>query len=565
VGVKISIFIIKLTKSSTPMKKLFSITTLLCCLGLFVQAGNEIKLIPQPQSVKVQAGEFVITPTTAIVLGTDHADMRRAVAVFNERMESAAGFSLPIRAGRAANNTIHLAINSRIQNDEGYKLTVSRNGIRIEAKTPQGAFYAMQTIRQLLPPQIESREKIANVRWAVPCVEIEDAPAFTYRGMHLDVCRHFFSKEDVMRYIDVLAYHKMNTFHWHLTEDQGWRIEIKKYPRLTSVGSRRGRQIIGVKDEGNTNRRWEWQLINHEGYFTQDDVREVLAYADKRFVTVIPEIEMPGHAVAALAAYPEFSCTGGPFVVEGLWGVLHDIFCTRDTVFQFLEDILTEVIELFPSQYIHIGGDEAPKRRWQRCHACQLKMQQEGLANEYELQSYFIKRIERFLNSKGRRLIGWDEIHEGGLAPDATVMAWRGQQHAVASARLGHDVIVTPNGYYYLDHYQADPAFEPYAICCFSPIEKVYNFNPIPAELTAAEAKHILGVQGNVWTEYIRTFDHAMYMAYPRAAAIAETGWTPLAKKDFEDFMNRLVQISKRYDAMGINYRRATIEEWKNR
>jgi hexosaminidase len=544
-----------------PMKKIFFLVLCCCTVGLFAQAKNEIQIVPKPVSVKPSTGEFTITPTTRIVLEKDNEDMRKSVAVFNERLAVAAGFSLPIVAGRAANNTIHLAINPRLANDEAYKLTVVRNGIRIEAKTPQGTFYAMQTVRQLLPPQIESNEKIANVKWTVPCVEIEDAPSFKYRGLHLDVCRHFFGKEDVMRYIDLLAYHKMNTFHWHLTEDQGWRIEIKKYPRLTTVGAKRDREIIGMKDEGNTNRRWVWQLINHDGFFTQDDVREVLAYAEKRFVTVIPEIEMPGHAVAALAAYPEFSCTGGPFYVEGRWGVLDDIFCTRDTVFQFLEDILTEVIELFPSKYIHIGGDEAPKKRWKRCHACQMKIQKEGLANEYELQSYFIKRIEKFVNSKGRKIIGWDEIFEGGLAPNATVMAWRNESHAVAAAKAGHDVIITPNSHFYLDHYQADPATQPYSIGGFSPIEKVYNYNPVPKELTAAEAKHILGVQGNVWAEYIHTFDHALYMAYPRAAAIAEIGWTPVAQKDFEDFMKRLRRLALRYDAMGINYRKATLTD----
>lgn len=535
------------------MKKISLNLILLCAtFGLFAQ----VSIIPQPISVKAQSGEFTITPSTRISLAQDNPDTRRAVAVFNERLATAAGFSLPIIRGRAANNTIHIALNPRFSTDEGYKLSVHKNGIHIEAKTPQGVFYAMQTLRQLLPPQIESSDVVMGVKWAIPAIEIEDAPAFVYRGLHLDVCRHFFTKEEVMRYIDLLAYHKMNTFHWHLTEDQGWRIEIKQYPKLTEVGSKRKGEWIGQNPTG---RRlsWEFVCMPHEGYYTQDDIREVLAFAETRFVNVIPEIEMPGHAVAALTAYPEFSCTGGPFEVEGRWGVFNDIFCTRDTVFEFLENILSEVINLFPSKYIHIGGDEAPKVRWKRCHACQMKIQKEGLKNEDELQSYFIKRIERFVNSKGRKIIGWDEILEGGVAPNATVMVWRdwsNNKFAIEAARTGNDIIMTPNSTYYLDHYQGDPATEPVAIGGNSPLNKVYNYNPIPKELTPAEAKHILGVQGNVWAEYIHTFDHALYMAYPRAAAIAETGWTPLEKKNFDDFKKRLQHIKLRYDAMGINY-----------
>ena len=531
-----------------------------CTLGLLAEAQNRINIIPQPVSVRASAGEFTIQPTTRIVFEKDDAEMRRAVAVFNERLAEAAGFTLPIAVGKAADNTIFCVINPRLNHDEAYRLTVTRNRIRIEAKTPRGIFYATQTLRQLLPPQIESSKVVANVRWTIPCVEINDAPSFNYRGMHLDVARHFFSKEDVKRYIDLLAYHKMNTFHWHLTEDQAWRLEIKKYPRLTSVGSVRDRQQVGFKDEDNQNRRREWVSIAHSGYYTQDDVREVLAYADKRFVTVIPEIEMPGHAVAALAAYPEFSCTGGPFYVEGRWGVMNDIFCTRDTVFQFLEDILTEVMELFPSEYIHIGGDEAPKVRWQRCHACQEKIKKEGLKDEDELQSYFIKRIEKFLNSKGRRIIGWDEILDGGLAPNATVMSWRGVRGGIAAARQGNNVIMTPNSHMYLDYYQGDPKTEPYAICCYIPLERTYSYHPVPEELTPAEAKHILGVQGNVWAEYIPTFDHALYMAYPRAAAVAEVGWTPVVQKNYENFLQRLQRIRKHYDVMGVNYSRVALD-----
>ncbi len=505
------------------MKKLFSLSVLCCyALSLFAQPKNEIKIIPQPVSCKAQSGEFTLTPNTKIVFAKSDEQMQKAVAVFSDLVKTAAGFELPVTTGKSGNNTIFCGINPKLKSDEAYKLSVSKNNIRIEAKTPHGIFYAMQTLRQLLPPEIESKQKASNVKWTIPCVEINDEPRYSYRGMHFDVCRHFFTKEEVMRYIDMLAYHKMNTFHWHLTDDQGWRIEIKQYPKLTSVGAKREREREGYYVDGK--RHWNWINNPVSGYYTQDDVKEVLAYAEKRFVTVVPEIEMPGHAVAALAAYPQFSCSGGPFEVEGRWGVLDDIFCPKDTTFVFLENILSEVMELFPSEYIHIGGDEAPKKRWERCHHCQEMIKRLGLKNEHELQSYFIKRIEKFVSSKGKKIIGWDEILEGGLAPNATVMSWRGEKGGIAAAKQGNDVIMTPNSHMYLDYFQADPKTQPVAIGGFIPLEKTYSYDPMPKELTPEEAKHILGVQGNLWTEYILTLDYAFYMAYPRATAVAEIG-----------------------------------------
>ena len=542
------------------MKKCILLFVLFCCtVGLFAQSGNIINIIPLPVSYTVKTGEFVITPKTKIVLDSRDEQMKQAVGVLNDLFKTAAGFSLPVTIGKGGNNTLYCLINPKLDGDEVYKLSVTKNGIRIEAKTPRGIFYATQTLRQLLPPQIESQEQVMDVKWAIPCVEINDRPRYTYRGLHLDVGRHFFDKQDVMRYIDLLAYHKLNTFHWHLTEDQGWRIEIKKYPKLTEVGAHRTRQVIGKTIDGK--RSQEWVLKPHGGFYTQDDVREILDYAAKRFVTVIPEIEMPGHAIAALAAYPQYSCTGGPFYVEGRWGVINDIFCPREETFAFLEDILTEIVELFPSEFIHIGGDEAPKVRWKRCHACQERIKSEGLKDEHELQSYFITRIGKFLATKGKRIIGWDEILEGGLAPGATVMAWRGVDAGITTAKQYHDVIMTPKSHMYLDYYQANQQTEPYAIGGYIPIWKVYDYNPTPEELTPKQAKHILGVQGNVWTEYMETFDYVLYMAYPRAAAVAEIAWTPLERKDYDYFLQRLLNLMRHYDVMGIPYNKTFLNE----
>jgi hexosaminidase len=344
----------------------------------------------------------------------------------------------------------------------------------------------------------------------------------------------------------------MNTFHWHLTEDQGWRIEIKKYPKLTEVGAYRKETIVGHP------RRSEPRVYDNTpygGFYTQDEVRDIVAYAKSKFVTVIPEIEMPGHALAALAAYPELSCTGGPFEVATRWGIFDDVYCAgKEETFKFLEDVLTEVMDLFPSQYIHVGGDECPKTKWQKCPDCQKRIKDEGLKDENELQSYFIKRMEKFISSKGRRLIGWDEILEGGLPPEATVMSWRGVEGGIEAAKQDHDVIMTPTTYVYLDYYQSDPQDQPLAIGGYLPLEKVYSFDPEFEELNQEQQKHILGVQGNVWTEYIATPEHLEYMTYPRMIAISEIGWSPSSLKDFDDFLARFSVERKRLDEMGINY-----------
>ncbi|MCC8145893.1 MAG: beta-N-acetylhexosaminidase, partial [Bacteroidales bacterium] len=550
----------KLKIKEYAMKKLlFLICLNILSFSAIAQSKEALNLVPIPAKIKTLSGEFTLDKNTQIVLSEDNESMRNAVGVFNSLMRRAAGYALKITTDQRSSNTIECRINPSISNPEGYKLIVNKNKVSVEAQTPQGIFYAMQTLRQLLPMQIE-RPFQSNVEWKVSCVEIEDEPRFRHRGLMLDVCRHFHSKEFVKKFIDMLAYHKMNTFHWHLTDDQGWRIQIKKYPRLTEIGGFRPRSMILVREEnGSITRTWENE--RYGGYYTPEEIKEVIAYAEKRFVNIIPEIEFPGHATAALAAYPELSCSGGPFNVELTYGVFNDIFCTKEKNFEFMENVLSEVIDLFPGKYIHIGGDEAPKVRWKNCAHCQELIKKEGLKDEHELQSYFIKRIEKFVESKGRRIIGWDEILEGGLAPNATVLSWRGEEGGIAAARQGNDVIMAPTSYAYLDYYQANPKTQPPGIGGFVPLWKTYSYEPVPAELTPQQAKHILGMQGNIWTEYIRTTDHVEYMAFPRGAAIAETTWSPKEKKNYENFKARIIEQFKRYDEMNWNYCDAILTE----
>ncbi|MDR0832600.1 MAG: beta-N-acetylhexosaminidase [Candidatus Symbiothrix sp.] len=519
---------------------------------------NEYAIIPGPLHLRAQSGQFEFDGNTAGIYFESELDAasEQAFFILTERLQNAAGIRLE-RVSNARNADIVCVWNTKLEKPESYKLNVAKNKITIEAHDAAGFFYAAQTLRQLLPVEIENQTVQTGVRWAVPCCQIFDAPQYAYRGMHLDVSRHFSTKEEVMLYIDQLAFLKINTFHWHLTDDQGWRIEIKKYPKLTKVGAWRFRTLDGAFVSA-PNRKWK--LEKHGGFYTQDEVKEVVAYAKKRHINVLPEIEMPGHAVAALAAYPEFSCSGGPFEVEGLWGVFNDVYCTREETFTFLKDILDEIIPLFPYSYIHIGGDECPKVRWERCAACQKRMADEGIKDTHALQSYFIGRIGHYLGTKGKKIIGWDEILEGGLAAGATVMSWRGTEGGIAAAKMGHNVIMTPNAYMYLDQYQSEAKEnEPRAIGGYLPIEKVYNYNPLPSELTAEQSKFILGVQGNVWTEYMINQDIREFRIFPRIDAVAENGWLPQNKKNYPDFKRRLEQITKRYDIMGINYSKAFI------
>ena len=435
---------------------------------------------------------------------------------------------------------------------ESYRLAVGPDVVRIQAADAAGLLYAFQSIRQLLPPEIERERVVPGIDWRLPAVEILDYPRFPYRGMHLDVSRHFFDVDFVKRFIDLMSRYKFNRFHWHLTDDHGWRIQINGYPRLTEVGAWRRETAVG-----NNRDPYVGDGVPHGGFYTQDQIREVLEYAAERLVTVIPEIEMPGHSTAALAAYPEFGCRPGPYEVPTSWGIKKDIYSPSDATFGFLEDVLTEVMQLFPSEYIHIGADEVPKDQWRASSLAQDVMAREGLADEDELQSWFIRRIEAFLNANGRRLIGWDEILEGGLAPNATVMSWRDMHGGVEAARQGHDVIMTPKDYVYFDYYQGDPAGEPLAGRFGHPIplDTVYGFEPVPDELTEREARHILGAQGNVWTEFISTPEHVEYMTYPRALALSEVVWSPKARQSFNDFHKRLSANIQRLDALGVNYR----------
>ena len=509
-------------------------------------------LIPAPASVSMLSGEFVFTEKTKIIIPSENPEIRLSADFLAQLISNPTGNAPEIIVGtKPGKGSVFMVLDTAVGNKEGYILAVTSKRIIIRAKTAVGFFYAVQTLRQMLPVEVEKKQIAEGLILSVPACLVEDEPRFGYRGMHLDVGRHLFPVETIKSYIDMLAMHKMNTFHWHLTEDQGWRIEIKKYPKLTEIGAFRNETVVG--HAGRPPLKYDGK--RYGGFYTQEEVKEIVAYAKSKFITIIPEIEMPGHAMGALAAYPALSCTGGPFEVNTKWGVMDDVFCAgKDEVFTFLQDVLTEVIDLFPGTYIHIGGDECPKKRWEKCPLCQKRMKDEGLKDEHELQSYFIQRIEKFVISKGRKIIGWDEILEGGLAPEATVMSWRGTRGGIAAAKQNHDVIMTPNTYAYLDYYQCEPAGEPLAIGGYLPLEKVYSFDPLPEELTPEEQKHILGFQGNVWTEYISTPEHMQYMAFPRAFAIAETGWTPDRLKDFEDFKARLEVLKKRYDAIGINY-----------
>lgn len=508
-------------------------------------AAPEPVFLPRPVQVTPGKGAFQVGPDTRIVVAdAQDAELRRIADAWAAPLRTRSGWSLPVEAGPCAKKAICVRVTGE-GDAEGYHLAVTSDSVVVAGSDHPGVFYGFQTLSQSLPTRLDGS---APIRLAG--LDVEDAPRFPYRGMHLDVGRHFFGPDFVKRYIDQLARYKINRFHWHLTEDQGWRIEIKRYPRLTEVGAWRAQTMVEKNFDP-----FVGDGVRYGGFYTQDEIRDIVEYARERYVTIVPEIEMPGHSLAALAAYPELACTPGPFQVGETWGVFEDIFCPKEETFDFLENVLTEVMDLFPGEYVHIGGDEAPKARWETSEVAQSVMRREGLADEHELQSWFVQRIERFLNDHGRRLIGWDEILEGGLAPDATVMSWRGVQGGIDAARQGHDVIMTPTSHLYFDFYQGDPTQEPLAIGGYQPLERVYSFEPVPDELTATEARHILGAQGNLWTEYITSEDHAEYMAFPRALALAEVTWSPKDTRDFGDFARRLPRQLERLDAAGIHYR----------
>lgn len=515
-------------------------------------------VIPRPAVLTPAEGHFTLTARTALHTDPAFGTVARRFAL---DIANATGFDLRIvRSTAPAPGTIRLL--RAVGRDtmglgaEGYRLDVTPSGVTIRAAHPAGAFYALESFKQLLPAAVFRSAPIANVAWRAPAVHIEDAPRFTWRGAHLDVGRHFMPKEFVKKYIDLLARHKMNRFHWHLTEDQGWRIQILKYPRLTDVSSCRAQTAVGPYQSDPAKRVFDG--TPHCGFYTQDDIREVVAYAADRHVMVVPEIEMPGHVQAAIAAYPELGVRRDTTVeVMQVWHVSDFILNADASTVSFMQDVLREVMALFPAPYIHVGGDEAGKSQWRASPQIQARIRELGLKDEHELQSWFVRQMDVFLTQHGRRLIGWDEILEGGLAGGATVMSWRGADGGIEAARSNHDVVMAPGNYTYLDKYQTtDRRGEPLAIGGYLPIDTVYNFEPVPTQLTATEAKHILGAQAQLWTEYIRNPKELEYMAFPRMTALAEVVWTAAARKDLADFMRRLPTHLQRLDAMDVRYRR---------
>ena len=511
----------------------------------------DFNIIPQPQQVVADASApFVLNANTVICLQTNSQDMKRNASMLASYIKEATGIRPTIGKLVKGNPAIILSIDKTISNAEGYKLNSDAKQIRIAGASAAGVFYGIQTLRKSLPL---CSGKAAQV--SIPAVQITDAPRFAYRGTHLDVSRHFVTTDSIRQFIDMLALHNINRFHWHLTDDQGWRIEIKKYPLLTAIGSKRAQTVIGHNSG-------KYDGKPYSGYYTQKEIREIVKYAADRYITIVPEIDLPGHMQAALAAYPELGCTGGPYKVWQMWGVSDNVLCAgNDKVMTFIDNVLKEVTQLFPSKYIHVGGDECPKTQWQKCPKCQARIKalhleaKDGHSAEERLQSYVITHASNYLKSLGRNTIGWDEILEGGLAEGATVMSWRGEAGGIAAAKQDHDVVMTPNSYLYFDYYQSlDKANEPLAIGGYMPLQRVYSYEPMPQELTAEEARHIIGVQANIWTEYMPTFKHMQYMALPRMAALSEVQWTQPQLKDYTDFTNRLIGLTHLYDRLGYNY-----------
>lgn len=534
------------------MKKHHLLGVILLCSGLFscssgvIQQAN-YEVIPLPQEIKITTGSFVLNDRTSIVYPKDNKEMQQNANLLAKYIHQMSGKKLKVIDEPVTSNAIILATGLNADNAEAYQLKVTQDNVTITGTSEAGTFYGIQTLRKSLP--ITNKGDIS-----LPAAEINDYPRFSYRGVHLDVSRHFFPADSVKRFIDMMALHNINRLHWHLTDDQGWRIEIKKRPELTTIGSKRSETVIGHNSG-------EYDGIPYSGFYTQDEAREIVKYAQERHITVIPEIDLPGHMQAALAAYPELGCTGGPYEVWKMWGVSEDVLCAgNDKTLTFIEDVLNEIIDIFPSEYIHVGGDECPKVRWEKCPKCQARIKAEGIkgdkkhsAEEY-LQSYVISRMEKFVESKGRHIIGWDEILEGGLAPNATVMSWRGMDGGIEAAKQKHNVVMTPNTYVYLDYYQsADTDLEPDAIGGYLPLEKVYSFEPT-AGISPEDQKYVIGAQANLWTEYIPTFSQVEYMIMPRIDAVADIQWSDPSKKDYQTFLPRVARMTQLYDRLGYNY-----------
>ena len=528
------------------MKKITFFLMIIIPLSALTQ--QRINIVPMPAEMIERKGEFFLDRSTCIVL--QGKGLEKSSSFLNDNIEKIAGFRLKIINHPVNDNCIHLSLDPSLNKFScTYKLTTDSKDILISGNNDTAVFYGVQSLIQLLP--LERKTIQGDGRFAVPSVSIIDYPRFGYRGMHLDVGRHFFPVSFIKKYLDYLAYHKYNNFHWHLTEDQGWRIEIKKYPKLTQIGSCRAQTLVG---RYGTNK---YDSTKYCGYYTQEQIKEVVKYAADRYINIIPEIEMPGHSTAALASYPFLGCTKGPYKVMETWGVLNDVYCAgNDSTFNFIQDVLDEVLQLFPSKYIHIGGDECPKERWKACPKCQQRIKENHLKDEHALQSYFIQRIEKYLNSKGRNIIGWDEILEGGLAANATVMSWRGEEGGIAAARQNHDVVMTPGTYCYLDHSQTKNE-DSVTIGGYLPLDKVYSYEPVPKELNAEQAKYVLGAQGNVWTEYMANTSKVEYMIFPRMSALSEVLWSPKNQRNWIDFERRLPFLMQRYELWGANYSKA--------
>lgn len=530
--------------------------------SVFAADADPPAIIPLPQKMTLQAGMFKLTANTSVFV--DSGSIATA-KILTDRLRPATGYrfetSTNSLAGTAISGGILLTTKNADTNlgPEGYALTVAADSIVIRAPSQAGLFYGVQTLLQLLPPEIFSTNLVENVAWQVPCVQIEDWPRFKWRGLMLDVSRHFFTKSEVETFLDAMALHKMNVFHWHLTDDQGWRIEIKKYPKLTGVGAWRPGVGFGLDPKSTTAYGPDGR---YGGFYTQDEIREVVNYAAARHITIVPEIEMPGHATAALSAYPQFSCTNGPFEPPMTGGIFNGIYDpAKEATFMFLADVLAEVAQLFPGHYIHIGGDEVPKETWKGSADCPALMKREGLKNEEELQSWFTRRIEKIVNAHGHSMIGWSEILQGGLAQNAAVMDWIGGAREAAGA--GHDVVMTPTAYCYFDFYQSsNQVAEPKAATWGGPLtlNKMYTFEPMPTNVPPALQSHILGAQGNLWTEQIPNLKHAEYMTFPRACALAEVTWSGRDARNWDDFMRRLQIHVRRLNELNINYRHAAVE-----
>ena len=507
---------------------------------------DDLGLIPKPALIERNSGETILDDDWTIKHNGSHPDLENLKNTLTQNLNS----FHEIKLNDDSEKVISLIISSDDSlNTEGYVLSIFNDEINIFANSPNGIYYGIQTLNQILDSGQKSNKGITILN-----MKIVDEPRFKWRGMHLDVGRHFFDISFIKKYIDYIAIHKMNIFHWHLTEDQGWRVEIDSYPKLTEVSAFRDETLIGhYRDEP---RKFDGQ--KYGGYYTKDEMKEIVEYARKRYITVVPEIEMPGHSRAVLAAYPELSCTGGPHTVAKLWGVHKEVFCAgKESTFEFLEKVLIEVSDIFPGEYIHIGGDECPKDRWEEHELDQQRMRKEGLDNENELQSYFIKRIEGILNKLGKRLIGWDEILEGGLAPGAIVQSWRGMEGGISAVDAGHEVIMSPTSHAYFDYYQSkDRLDEPLAIGGYLPLEKVYQFEPVPEEIDSDKEHLVLGGQGNLWTEYISSSDKAEYMVLPRMSAMAEVLWSPRVLLNYRSFSNRMNWQYFRYDRMGAKYKK---------